>query len=63
MRRPRKTSNLPEARENASYQSIGLSFASDWLRRWREFLDQSQNEIKQNQASLRVLSKFRSKLF
>ena len=28
----------PEARENASDQvMIGFSFASDWLRGWREF--------------------------
>ena len=32
------TSNRPEARENASDQvATGFSFASDWLRGWREF--------------------------
>ena len=30
---------------------IGSSFASDWLREWREFLlDQSQSEVKQTNA-------------
>ena len=33
-----KTSKLPEERENASHQvEIGVSFASDWLREWREW--------------------------
>ena len=32
-----KTSKLPEERENASHQvEIGVSFASDWLKEWRE---------------------------
>ena len=32
------TCNRPEARENASEKvEIGFSFASDWLRAWREF--------------------------
>ena len=32
-----KTSKLLEARENASDQiTRGLSFESDWLKRWRE---------------------------
>ena len=30
---------------------IGSSFASDWLREWREFLlDQSKSEVKQTNA-------------
>ena len=33
-----KTSKLPKAREKAGGQVvIGFSFASDWLRKWREF--------------------------
>ena len=33
-----KTSKLPEERENAIHQvEIGVSFASDWLRWWREW--------------------------
>ena len=28
---------------------IGFGLASDWLSRWREFLNQSQNVVKQNQ--------------
>ena len=32
------TNYLPDARENASFQvAIGLSFKSDWSRKWREF--------------------------
>ena len=32
------TSKLPKVRENAGDQDeIDLSFASDWLREWREF--------------------------
>ena len=32
------TCNRPQAQENASDQfAIGFSFASDWLRRWRDF--------------------------
>ena len=41
-----KTSNLLEARENASDQDgVGFSFAFDWLRWWRE------NEVEQNQRN------------
>ena len=33
-----KIDNLPEARENKSFQvGIGFGLAFDWLRRWREF--------------------------
>ena len=33
-----KSTKLPKARENAGYQAaIGLSFAFDWFREWREF--------------------------
>ena len=32
--------NPPQARENAGNQvTIGFSFASDWLREWREFFE------------------------
>ena len=45
---PTKLSN---ARENAGNQVvIGFSIASDWLRKWCEFLDGSQSEVKQNQS-------------
>ena len=38
MRTPSKTTKLPKAWLNASEQVlIGFSFASDWLREWREF--------------------------
>ena len=37
-----KTTKLPKARENAGDQVvIGVSFASDWLREWREFSEPS----------------------
>ena len=46
-----KTSNLLEARENASDQDgVGFSFAFDWLRWWRE------NEVEQNQRNPGSLS-------
>ena len=36
---------LPKVRENAGDQAtIGFTFASDWLREWVSFLDQSQSE-------------------
>ena len=31
--------------------ALGFSFKSDWLREWREFLEQSRNEVKQNQSN------------
>ena len=46
-----KTSNLLEARENASDQyGVGFSLAFDWLRWWRE------NEVEQNQRNPGSLS-------
>ena len=49
-----KTKKLPTARENAGDQVlIDSSFASDWLGEWREFLDQSQHEVKRNRYDLR----------
>ena len=48
-----KTSKLPEARENASDQVvIGLSLASDWLRKWR----QSHNKVKQRKSNPGLIS-------
>ena len=41
------------ARDQAA---IGFSFASDWLSRWREFLDQLQSIVKQNQFNPILLS-------
>ena len=51
-----KTSKLKKNRENAGDQgTIGRSFASDWLRRWRVLsTDQSQSEVKQHQSSSRL---------
>ena len=57
MRSQEKTGKLPKARENASEQVvIGFSFASDRLEEWREFLDQSQTEVRQNYGNLGLLS-------
>ena len=46
-----KPTKLPKARENAGEQVvIGFNFESDWLREWREFLDQSWSEVQQIKA-------------
>ena len=40
-----------QARENSCEQvTIGFGFACDWLRKWREFTNQSQSVVKQNQS-------------
>jgi len=40
-----------KARENArNKQTIDFGFTSDWLRKWREFFNQSQSQVKQNQS-------------
>ena len=45
------TCNRNQAGENACEQvAIGLSFTSDWSRKWREVFNQSQSEVKQNQS-------------
>ena len=31
--------------------AIGFGFASHWLRKWREFVDQSENTIKETKAN------------
>ena len=52
-----KASKPPKARQHASDQvATSFSFESDWLREWREFLDQSHNEIKRNQSNPGLLS-------
>ena len=53
-----KIDNLPEARENKSFQvGIGFGLAFDWLRRWREFfLDQSLSQNQSNPGSRSILS-------
>ena len=45
--------HLSDARKNASYQVVigQFSFESDWLRRWREFPEQSHSEVIQNQSN------------
>jgi len=45
------TCNRRQAREKTLERvGIGLSFTSDWSRKWREFFNQSQSEVKQNQS-------------
>ena len=49
-----KASKPPKAR--TTQVATSFSFKSDWLREWREFLDQSHNEIKRNQSNPGLLS-------
>ena len=53
-----KTRTFSEARENASdHVAIGLSFESDWLRKWREFFSEPITElINENQSNPELLS-------
>jgi len=45
------TCNRRQARKRACRQDrIGFGFNSDWLRKWREFLSQSESEVKLNQS-------------
>ena len=45
------TCNRRQARESACRQDrIGFGFTSDWLRKWREFLNQSESEVKLDQS-------------
>lgn len=47
-----KTDKLTKARENAGDQTtFGPPFTFDWLRGWRQFLDQTQSEVKQRQSN------------
>ena len=49
------TCNWCQARENACEQvAIGLSFTSDWSRKWCQVFDKSQSEVKQNQSKTRI---------
>ena len=42
------TCNRRQARENTFAQvTIGFGAVSHWLRKWREFFNQSQSEVKQ----------------
>ena len=44
------TCNRRQARESACRQDrIGFGYTSVWLRKWREFLNQSESEVKLNQ--------------
>ena len=52
MRTKRKITKLPKARENAGDQVvISVSFASDWLRKWRKF---SRPITEQSKAKSRI---------
>jgi len=49
------TCNQRQVREKACERvGIGLSFTSDWLRKWRTFFNQSQSKVKQNQSKTRI---------
>ena len=49
--RTRRKNN--QTAENAGDQVvICFGFASDWLREWREFPDQSHSEVRQNKCNL-----------
>ena len=46
------TRSRHKARENVhSRATIGFGFASDWLKKWRENLNQSVSEVMQNQSN------------
>ena len=46
-----KTCNRRKERENACERgTIGFGRAFDWLRKWREFLNQSRSVVKQKQS-------------
>ena len=49
-----KQQNGPTRIQSKSVHVTG--FASDWLSRWREFINQSQNVVKQNQSNFGLLS-------
>ena len=51
------TCNRRQARENGRLQAM-VGFASDWLRKWEKFTNQSQSEGKQNQSKRELLSTF-----
>ena len=62
--REANTRDRRQAWENACDQVvIGFGFASDWLRRWREFLNQSQSAVEQNQSKSGLLSVLNLKPF
>ena len=51
MRTHNKTTKFPKAQENAGDQVvIDFSFASDWLRNWRDFSGPITERSKQNQS-------------
>ena len=53
------TCNRRQARENACERiTIGLGFASHWLRKWREILNQSRSVVKRKQSARELMSTF-----
>ena len=47
--------NRCQARENTCERgTIGFTFASHWLTKWREFVNQSQSAIKQKQSNYQM---------
>ena len=48
---------MSKAQESPSdHVMIGFNSVSDWMKEWQGFLDQSQNEVKQNQCDSGLLS-------
>ena len=47
------TCNRRQARENASERGT-VGFGSHWLKKWREFVNQSQSAGKQNQSNYQI---------
>ena len=59
-----KIDNLPEARENKSFQvGIGFGLAFDWLRRWREFFFRPITEPKPEQSRIAFDTQLNTTLF
>ena len=49
------TCNRRQARENTCGQvMIGFGLISHWLKKWREFVNQSQSTVKQNQSNYQI---------
>ena len=49
------TCNRRQARENACDQvMVGFGLVPHWLKKWREFVNQSQSAVKQNQSKREI---------
>ena len=55
--------NWFQARENVWERgTISFGFSSHWLRKWREFYNQSQNVVKENQGKFKLQITFETQL-